>query len=475
MRKSKRVKRHVKQSTKAPTGGVVIRQTPVKSLSKKKEKMTAEKRKGINLLSEVALTKEAQYEEARKRSLMDFHKTHLSGFGTFVKLTPSATKIKPSITNEGTRVKPGVPGVTEEESTKKRDSGDDNTQSDNENGSDCRHETDKNESGFESDQEENKEENEDDDEEEEDEFVKTPSNDSDDEDETKIIEKTEGGEDEGIYYATNQFDDYVNVRLNEPVDTDKGLIQKEGEPEFEVTDSYMPQDQEVNMGKDDEEPKGTGKTSQQGPTQSWLTTIASSADKPLKIFDELMGTPIDFSTYIMNGLKITNLTQETLLGPAFRLLKGTRSNYVELEYEFEEFMNGNRQMVPVEYFFNNDLKYLQGGISNMTYTTSITKTKAAQYDLPGIKDIVQNIWCHVKVAYDKHALWVTQIEVMRKHGYGYLREIEVRRADNDLYTFKEGDFSRLRINDIEDMLILIVQNRLNNLSDDNVSNFAITL
>nr|GFA48704.1 hypothetical protein [Tanacetum cinerariifolium] len=66
----------------------------------------------------------------------------------------------------------------------------------------------------------------------------------------------------------------------------------------------------------------------------------------------------------------------------------------------------------------------------------------------------------------KCILAVTQDKVMRKHGYGYLREIEVRRVDNDLYTFKEGDFSRLRINDIEDMLILIVQNRLTNLLGD---------
>ncbi|GJR32074.1 hypothetical protein Tco_1108306 [Tanacetum coccineum] len=43
---------------------------------------------------------------------------------------------------------------------------------------------------------------------------------------------------------------------------------------------------------------------------------------------------------------------------------------------------------------------------------------------------------------------------MRKHGYGYLQEIMVRRADNDLYRFKEGDFPCLRINDIEDMLLL---------------------
>ncbi|GKB07710.1 hypothetical protein Tco_0835994 [Tanacetum coccineum] len=138
-------------------------------------------------------------------------------------------------------------------------------------------------------------------------------------------------------------------------------------------------------------------------------------------------------------------------------------------------MSGNHQKVPVDYFFNNDLKYLQGGVSTMTYTTSITKTKAVQYDLPSIKDMVPKIWVPVKVAYDKHALWgishwreqrktfygyaqglqsthdvystkhilaVTQVEVMRKHGYGYLQEI---------------------------------MNQLTNLSGDDVSDFAIAL
>ncbi|GKD69516.1 hypothetical protein Tco_1323606 [Tanacetum coccineum] len=64
---------------------------------------------------------------------------------------------------------------------------------------------------------------------------------------------------------------------------------------------------------------------------------------------------------------------------------------------------------------------------------------------------------------------------MRKHRYRYLKEIVVRRADNDLYRFKEGDFPSLCINDIEDMLLLVVQNRLTNLSGDDVSNFAIAL
>ncbi|GKF19872.1 hypothetical protein Tco_0068510, partial [Tanacetum coccineum] len=41
--------------------------------------------------------------------------------------------------------------------------------------------------------------------------------------------------------------------------------------------------------------------------------------------------------------------------------------------------------------------------------------------------------------------------------------------------FKEGDFPRLRINDIEDMLLLLIQNWLTNLSGDDVADFAIAL
>ncbi|GJX76917.1 hypothetical protein Tco_0323728 [Tanacetum coccineum] len=75
----------------------------------------------------------------------------------------------------------------------------------------------------------------------------------------------------------------------------------------------------------------------------------------------------------------------------------------------------------------------------------------------------------------KRILAVTHVKVMRKHGYGYLEEIVVRRVDNVLYRFKEGDFSRLWINDIEDMLLLVVQNWLTNLSGDDVADFAIAL
>ncbi|GKG45664.1 hypothetical protein Tco_0498110, partial [Tanacetum coccineum] len=57
---------------------------------------------------------------------------------------------------------------------------------------------------------------------------------------------------------------------------------------------------------------------------------------PPLTFNELMSSPIDFSAYVMNNLKVDNLTQGHLVGPAFNLLKGTCRSRVELEYHFEE-------------------------------------------------------------------------------------------------------------------------------------------
>ncbi|GJT00321.1 hypothetical protein Tco_0821490 [Tanacetum coccineum] len=46
----------------------------------------------------------------------------------------------------------------------------------------------------------------------------------------------------------------------------------------------------------------------------------------------------------------------------------------------------------------------------------------------------------------------------------HLDWITVRRDDDKLYTFKKGDFNRLCIQDIKDMLLLLVQGKLTNLT-----------
>ncbi|GJZ11288.1 hypothetical protein Tco_0546047 [Tanacetum coccineum] len=175
-------------------GGVVIRETHEMSLSKKKEKMTVEKRKGINLLSE-------------RKDEDDNNNEHHSR-------------------SEG--------------SDQDKDSGDDNTQSDSEKGSDSEHETNENESGFESDQEENEEEIGDDEEEKEDEFVKTLSNDSNNEDEAKITDKAEVQADDETVQKEGIDAEMINVQQGNENPKISQVIE-----DAHVTLSSVPQKTEV--------------------------------------------------------------------------------------------------------------------------------------------------------------------------------------------------------------------------------------
>nr|GEU39891.1 hypothetical protein [Tanacetum cinerariifolium] len=50
---------------------------------------------------------------------------------------------------------------------------------------------------------------------------------------------------------------------------------------------------------------------------------------------------------------------------------------------------------------------------------------------------------------------VSRRTIMKKYDYDHLEEIKFRQDDQQLYTFKEGDFKRLRLQDIEDMLLLL--------------------
>ncbi|GJV66506.1 hypothetical protein Tco_1482015 [Tanacetum coccineum] len=51
---------------------------------------------------------------------------------------------------------------------------------------------------------------------------------------------------------------------------------------------------------------------------------------------------------------------------------------------------------------------------------------------------------------------ITKLQIVEWHNYKHLDWTTIRRNDDKLYKFKEGDFNRLRIQDIEDMLLLLV-------------------
>nr|GFA05384.1 hypothetical protein [Tanacetum cinerariifolium] len=70
---------------------------------------------------------------------------------------------------------------------------------------------------------------------------------------------------------------------------------------------------------------------------------------------------------------------------------------------------------------------------------------------------------------------VTKLKIVEWHNYKHLDWISVRRDDDKIYKFKEGDLKRLRIQDIEDMLLLLVQGKLSNLTVDERFAFNVSL
>nr|GEU61162.1 hypothetical protein [Tanacetum cinerariifolium] len=62
--------------------------------------------------------------------------------------------------------------------------------------------------------------------------------------------------------------------------------------------------------------------------------------------------------------------------------------------------------------------------------------------------------------YSKHRIiTITELQIAEWHNYKHLDWITIRKDDDKLYKFKEGDFKRLCIQDIEDMLLLLVQGK----------------
>ncbi|GJS03546.1 hypothetical protein Tco_0320054 [Tanacetum coccineum] len=196
-------------------------------------------------------------------------------------------------------------------------------------------------------------------------------------------------------------------------------------------------------------------------------------------FNVFLATPIDFSAFIINWLKIDNLTQEVLTGPTYNLIKGMCKSVVELEYHLEEVFKAtnnrldwhNPEGKPYPHDLSKPLPLIlneRGRSSSKKYTTSITKTKAADYgQVKWIEDkkfyeYASNMETS-KDVYSRHMIIaVTSLRIMKYFGYSHLEEIITRRQDDQLYKFREGDFKRLCRQDIEDIRI-VIQERVEDL------------
>nr|GEV27401.1 uncharacterized mitochondrial protein AtMg00810-like [Tanacetum cinerariifolium] len=207
------------------------------------------------------------------------------------------------------------------------------------------------------------------------------------------------------------------------------------EPSHNVEDSGKQQVQEFVTKDNDEQP---------ADKETWISQVAHAEEPPTSI-DELNDALFDFFAFVINRLQITNLTQEIMVGPAFNLLKGTCKSITELEYHFEECSKATTKRLD----WHNP--------KNKLYPFDLRKPLPLILDHRGWSQTPKLLWiCKYltssKDVYSRRRIIVvTRLKIMKKYDYGHLEEIEVRLDDQQLYTFKEGDFKRLRLQDIEDM------------------------
>nr|GEZ97456.1 hypothetical protein [Tanacetum cinerariifolium] len=198
-------------------------------------------------------------------------------------------------------------------------------------------------------------------------------------------------------------------------------------------------------------------------------------------------TPIDFSNFIMNRLGVDTLTPDLLAGPTYKLMRGSCNSLTELEYHLEKVYKATTDQL--------DWVNPEG----QQYPHNLLQP------LPLIPD---NRGRREPINYDKHALWgfshwgrkhqqfygfavnresaldvyskrriiaVTELRIVEWHNYKHLNWISIRRDNDKIYKFKEGDLKRLRLQDIKDMLLLLVQGKLSNLTVEERFVFNVSL
>ncbi|GJR49988.1 hypothetical protein Tco_1400509 [Tanacetum coccineum] len=169
-------------------------------------------------------------------------------------------------------------------------------------------------------------------------------------------------------------------------------------------------------------------------------------EDPRESFNELMDTPLDFSAFVMNRLKVDTLTPELLAGPTFELMKGSCKSLVELEYFFEEVYKATTDQLdwnnPEGQQYPHDLRKPLPLIPNSRGRRVIPFDHFINNDLAeSARDVYSK----------RRIIAVTKLQIVEWHNYKHLDWITVCRDDDKLYTFKEGDFNRLYIQEIEDM------------------------
>ncbi|GJR96017.1 hypothetical protein Tco_0268191 [Tanacetum coccineum] len=217
------------------------------------------------------------------------------------------------------------------------------------------------------------------------------------------------------------------------------------------------------------------------PTKTSKSGKSVTTEEPVEeLFFEMASDALNKLLMMWKMMLINHLMTQLRLRAKLQSKIGTSTSSIKLEYNMEECFKAltdildwnnpkgdfypldltkplplkarpGRLNVAAEYFFNNNLEFLKSSYPEKKYTTSIIKTKAAR----------------------RYLVW--SVYVKKLHGYGHLKEIMVRRADCQVYKFKEGGLVDLHLNNIEYMLLLAIQHKLFQLDGSDIVDLIVAL
>nr|GEV47994.1 uncharacterized mitochondrial protein AtMg00810-like [Tanacetum cinerariifolium] len=170
--------------------------------------------------------------------------------------------------------------------------------------------------------------------------------------------------------------------------------------------------------------------------------------------------PSSVTTLLPPPISLIHIMQQTLVstptiapkllaGLTFELMKGSCKSLVELEYFLEEVCKATTDQIalnnPEGHQYPHDLHKPLPLIPNSRGRRVIPFDHFINNDLANV-------------------IAIKKLMIVEWHNYKHLEWITVRRDNDKMYTFKEGDYNRLRLQDIKHMLLLLVQGKLTNLN-----------
>ncbi|GJT12629.1 hypothetical protein Tco_0859671 [Tanacetum coccineum] len=266
--------------------------------------------------------------------------------------------------------------------------------------------------------------------------------------------------------------------------------------------------------KDAGEPSSRSSRRNRSPVKhskpEWFLKKSRLAKKRTTWFDLFLKSDIDNENHILGPsivaiakkfkelIQNDELTIADLEGVGLEQLKVQYNNDVELEYNVSQLKAAvlleaqwnsdegyvskpisferhiSKSIKPHPCFYNNDYTYLVDLSTDEKYTTSITKHYAAIYYKKGIEDRIPERWSkevrryHFEALNDIHHWEEDRIDLF-KAGTSAVTEgnvysdLRIKRSDDKEYKFIYANLPRVSVNDVEDMYLLQVQDKLHHL------------